>query len=164
MNVFQKVTQLLPEAEYWWIGSGALDKQLKEYVKKLGLEDKVKFFGSRKDTPDLYHAMDVFFMPSLFEGLPLTCLEAQGAGLPVIVSDAVTKEMEYTDLIEFVSLNDSLEVWAKQLEQAAKMETNRPENRLKYADELKKSVFSDANCGNVLTGVYEKFLNDNKRL
>lgn len=53
---------------------------------------------------ELYQAMDVFFLPSLFEGLPVTGIEAQAMGLPMVVSDTVTDEMVYTDLVDYVSL------------------------------------------------------------
>ncbi|MFR1571746.1 MAG: glycosyltransferase [Faecalibacterium sp.] len=62
---------------------------------------------------ELYQGMDAFFLPSFFEGLPVTGVEAQAMGLSMVVSDTVTREMVYTDLVDYVSLNDTPEAWAK---------------------------------------------------
>lgn len=56
------------------------------------------------------------FSPQLFEGLPVTGVEAQAMGLSMVVSDTVTREMVYTDLVDYVSLNDTPEAWASRLE------------------------------------------------
>ena len=69
IDVIEKVHQSNPSIVYWWIGSGELDDQLRAYVEKKGLGKVVSFLGSRDDVQDLYQAMDVFFLPSLFEGL-----------------------------------------------------------------------------------------------
>lgn len=65
-------------------------------MQKKGLKGKVKFLGARTDAKDLYQAADCFFLPSLFEGLPVTAIEAQAFGLPCVLSDSITKELVYT--------------------------------------------------------------------
>lgn len=68
-------------------GSGSLQKHLEQIAKKLGIQDRVYFLGHLDDTLPFYHAIDVFCLPSLNEGLPLSPLEAQACGIPVIVTD-----------------------------------------------------------------------------
>ncbi len=73
--------------EYWIAGRGELETQLREEVKRLALEDKVKFLGFREDLPALLQQADVFLFTSLWEGFGLSVVEAMAGGLPVVVSD-----------------------------------------------------------------------------
>ena len=125
-------------------------------MEEKSLSDRVKLLGSRNDVLELYQGMDAFFLPSLFEGLPLTGVEAQAMGLPMVVSDTVTNEMVYTDLVDYVSLSESVEVWAKHLKKAL----NRKVNRESYSDRLKQSVFSDVGCGERLMNLYTEMLHN----
>lgn len=150
IDVFKELVNIMPNTEYWWIGSGELDNQVAAYVQQQGLTDKVKLLGSRNDVIDLYQAMDVFFLPSLFEGLPLTGVEAQAMGLPMVVSDTVTDEMVYTDLIDFVELKKYQKVWAIHLAEALRKKVKRDN----YSKQLMNSVFSDIGCGKRLLKKY----------
>ncbi len=73
--------------EYWILGAGALEADLKSLVNQLGLEAKVKFLGFRQDIPDLLQQADIFLLPSLWEGFGLAVVEAMAMGLPVVVSN-----------------------------------------------------------------------------
>lgn len=157
MDVFECLQKQVPNAEYWWVGSGSLDDQVKAYVEKKGLSGKVKLLGSRNDIVDLYQGMDVFFLPSLFEGLPVTGVEAQAMGLPMVVSDSITKEMVYTDLVDYVDLKELKEVWAKHLEDTM----GKKIERSKYAEQLKYSEFSNYRCGKNLLYIYIEMLKKN---
>jgi len=66
------------------VGDGPLRPRLEEQAQKLGLKEAVRFLGTRRDVPLLLRALDLFVMPSHWEGIPLTLLEAMGAGLPVV--------------------------------------------------------------------------------
>lgn len=154
MDVFAELLSTVSNAEYWWIGSGELDKQVTEYADSKGLSKSVRFLGNRTDVLNLYQGMDCFFLPSLFEGLPVTGVEAQAMGLPMVVSDTVTDEMVYTDLVDYVSLSESAEVWAEHLKRALSCKTDR-EN---YSNKLRQSSFSDVGCGDRLTDFYIELL------
>lgn len=155
IDVFDHVAQKLPESEYWWVGGGSQEKELKEYVEKKGLKEKIRFLGTRTDVKDLYQAADCFFLPSLFEGLPVTAIEAQAFGLPCVLSDSITKELIYTDLVEYISLRSSHEVWANTIVDKAKAKKDRDH----YWRELKSSIFSSENAGNNLMSYYKNELN-----
>lgn len=150
LDVFDLVAEKIPEAEYWWIGSGTLDKEVSKYAAGLKHGNRVKLLGSRNDMNDLYQAIDLFFLPSLFEGLPVTGVEAQAMGLPCVISDTVTKEVAYTDLVEFVSLSKNKEEWADII--CRKME--RIQDRSGRKEELLRSHFSSANAGIFLENYY----------
>ena len=98
--------------------------QVQQEVYKKGLRDKVIFAGVRSDIPRLMMgAMDAFVMPSLYEGLPLVGMEAQAAGLPLIISDVVTEEAIIVEpLVCRLSLSQPPSVWA---EETIKMQNSR---------------------------------------
>ena len=94
----------------------AYKEAVKEKVKKLGIEESVIFLGLRKDVERILQAFDVFVFPSLYEGLPLTLIEAQAAGLPCIISDEVPNEAIVTNLVSVSSLKESPEKWAEKID------------------------------------------------
>lgn len=67
-------------------GSGRAEGRLREMISRLGLEARVRFLGVRRDVPEIHRAMDVFVLPSLWEGLPIALLEAMASGLPVVAT------------------------------------------------------------------------------
>ena len=85
------------------------------------LYESVLFLGNRKDVAFLYQAMDVFVLPSRYEGLPVVGVEAQAAGLPCVLSDAMTKETKMTDNTVMLNLTDSTEKWAKTITETNKL-------------------------------------------
>lgn len=93
------------------IGHGPLMNEVKEKVKNLELEDCVKFLGQRNDTNELYQAMDIFCLPSLYEGLPVVGIEAQASGLLCFFSNTMTKETKVINNTIFLPLNDSANKW-----------------------------------------------------
>lgn len=156
MDVFECLQKQVSNAEYWWVGSGSLDDQVKAYVEKKGLFGKVKLLGSRNDIVDLYQGMDVFFLPSLFEGLSIVTVEAQAMGLPCVVSDVIPPEAEYTELLKRCSLQDSIEAWVEKIRNTQIKKTERKQ----YQEYLSESVFSDVGCGNRLKKIYERCLSE----
>ncbi len=94
-------------------GQGPLMEEMKEKVKQLNLEKNVMFLGQRNDANELYQAMDVFVLPSLYEGLPVVGVEAQAAGLLCILSDDMTKETKVLNNTKFLSLNQNPKEWSK---------------------------------------------------
>lgn len=102
-------------AKLMLIGIGALEKKIKEKVEGLNLEDKVLFLRERSDVPDLMQAMDLFLMPSLFEGLPFVLVEAQAAGLPCLVSKNIDMKVKLTPGITFYSIDESADTWSKEM-------------------------------------------------
>lgn len=92
---------------------GELADNIKRKVADLGLSDSVIFTGLRSDVADLLQAMDVFVFPSKYEGLPVTMIEAQSAGLPCVISEKVPIECKVTDLVQQINLSVPAEYWAE---------------------------------------------------
>lgn len=96
-------------------GQGPLIDEIKNKVKSLKLEKKVKFLGQRNDIDKLYQAFDVFLLPSLYEGLPVVGVESQAAGLLCFLSDDMTKETKVLESTIFLPLDCGSEEWAKKI-------------------------------------------------
>lgn len=112
IDIFAAVHQKNPDAILLLAGAGELEPEIRDKVKTLDLENAVKFLGLRKDIPALMNAMDVFVLPSFFEGLPVVGVEAQATGLPVITSTAVARELPLKDLAQYIPLESSPDTWA----------------------------------------------------
>ena len=94
------------------IGQGELKECLEEQVKELGIEKSVLCLGWQDNIEDYLQAMDMFCLPSNFEGLPLSAIEAQAAGLKCLVADTVSSEVKVTELVTFLPLEESVwEMW-----------------------------------------------------
>lgn len=113
LDIFHEVRKKNENAMLLLVGDGSLRLQIEEKIKRLGLEDAVILTGVASNPEDYLQAMDVFLFPSLFEGLPVTLIEAQASGIPCVISDKViSKEVRITDLVEFISLEESAGTWA----------------------------------------------------
>lgn len=103
---FDKISKKYSETVLLLVGTGSLFDDINNRVKKLGLEKKVFFVGVVNDPEKYYSAMDMFMLPSKFEGLGIVNVEAQANGLPCMVSDVVPKEVKLSKNFEFINLND----------------------------------------------------------
>lgn len=92
-----------------------IEKHLRTKVESTNLSDKVLFMGTREDISGWYQAMDVFLLPSLYEGLGMAAIEAQCSGLPCVLSTRVPKEAKITEETCFLSLQDPLSAWAERI-------------------------------------------------
>jgi glycosyltransferase involved in cell wall biosynthesis len=114
IEVFTRLSALMPEAKLLVLGTGPLQAGLVDRVKSLNLGDSVIFGGWRSDLPQiLAGAVDLFLMPSLHEGIPLALVEAQAAGLPCLVSDAVARDSDCVpSLVHRLPLSAGPDIWA----------------------------------------------------
>lgn len=114
LDVFQEVHKREPDALLMLVGVGPLQQQMAEKAVALGVADHVLMTGNRDDVPEVLSAMDVFAFPSLWEGLPMTVVEAQAAGLPCVLSDTITRDVDISPLAEYLPLGDPVQ-WAEAL-------------------------------------------------
>ena len=140
IDVFEMILKKQKNARLVLVGIGKFEEKIKEKVKKLNLQHKVLFLGLRKDTNELYQAMDCFLLPSFFEGLPLVGVEAQTSGLKCIFSDTITKEIKISENIKFLAIDNAKE-WAEEvLNMKAKDRILEYENAIKSDYNIKKVV------------------------
>lgn len=136
IDIFERYHQKNPESCLMIIGNGSQQAELKEYVKTKKLSQFVIFTGEVNNTTDYLSALDVFLMPSLYEGLPVTLVEAQAAGLKCVVADNITQEVNVTDNIEYLPIKESsIDLWVDDI---VKSKSN---NRLAEGKKLLGSNF-----------------------
>lgn len=112
LEVFSEFLKSNPNSLLMLAGDGPLRHEMEEITRSLGIAEKVRFLGQRNDADRLYCAADVFCLPSLYEGLPVVAVEAQAAGLPILMSDKVTREALITSRAEMVPLDAGIREWA----------------------------------------------------
>ena len=112
VRLFNEVQKKNENSYLLLIGRGEMEKQLRNLIKELGLENKCQILVSRDDIPELLKAMDVFILPSRFEGFGIVLVEAQVSGLPCVVSDQVPKQVYLSKEVNVLDLNDPIEKWA----------------------------------------------------
>lgn len=110
-----------------WVGDGSLRQDVENKIKELGIEDKVILTGAVTNPEDYYLAMDVFVMPSLYEGFPIAAIEAQCSGLPAILSTNITNEAELTNNVAWLGLDDPVK-WSKKILETSKLVVGRHSN------------------------------------
>ena len=131
------------------IGVGEKEDEIRKQVHELKLDECVRFLGNRDDVNELYQAMDVFVMPSLFEGIPVVGVEAQFSGLPCVFSDKVPVEVKFTENSEFVSLEKKPEDWADVV-----LDKKVNSDRIRDLNFISKSIYNIKNSCNILDEYY----------
>lgn len=121
LRLHAQVLREIPKGRLLLIGQGPLEAQTRSVAAQIGIADRVTFAGPRADVARiLTGAIDVFVMPSLYEGLSLAAVEAQAAGIPTILSDTFPPEVDIgCGLVRFVSLHESPSAWAQKILQHA---------------------------------------------
>ena len=123
VNIFRELVSLEKNAKLFLIGEGPLKAEVEKQVQELRLSDKIVFLGARKDVNEILSASDTFLLPSLFEGLPVSLVEAQASGLPCIFSDFMSQEVYLIPtLLNPVSLESSDKAWAEVILKAKALE------------------------------------------
>ena len=99
-----------------FVGSGYNFDEYKQLAEKMGLSVYIRFLGRRDDVRNLYNIMDVFVLPSFFEGLPTVAIEAQASGVPCIISDTISEETDLgLGLVKRLSLDSSVDLWCDEI-------------------------------------------------
>ena len=125
LKVFKEVLKKNSNAVLVLIGEGELEGKIRQEAKELNIDDKIMFLGKRSDVNNLLQCFDVLVMPSLYEGLPITSIEAQTSGLNLVVADTVTTELKINDNVLFIALEKSPNIWAEEILKINELGYNR---------------------------------------
>lgn len=125
--------------KFLWVGTGEMKAEIEKIIIENNLNENIKMLGVRDDIPRILQAMDVFILPSLYEGLPVVAIEAQAAGLPVLCSDRFETEAKITDLCKFLPINnaDDNQKWLDEIMNAKNIIASRRDT----SDEIKRAGF-----------------------
>lgn len=104
----------LPGAVLVMAGNGSEEEKLRQRIRELGLEERVRLLGRRADVERLYQAFDIYLLPSFTEGFPVAAVEAMASGLPVLLSDRITRELEFGSDVTYLPLERS-EYWIREI-------------------------------------------------
>lgn len=124
LELFATYAKINIKARLLLVGDGEMRQEIEEKIRKLGITNLVILAGLRSDIPDLLQAMDVFVFPSIYEGFPLSVIEAQASGLPCYISKNVTDKVGIGKDVRFLSLSDSFDKWIEAIE-SPKQELDR---------------------------------------
>ena len=146
VSVMKELLAIDPRYKLIWVGTGDMRAEIVQEIQHLQLESAIQLLGTRTDIPELLHQASTFLFPSLFEGLPISLIEAQAAGLTCIVSDTITRDIDI-GLCEFMPLTLPPKQWAERI-----IEFN---NRCREVDNKKLQQFSIGSMVKRLEKIYE---------
>jgi len=114
LELVSRLRQQLPKCMLVIAGNGEEEENIKNRIRQLDISDHVLLLGRRGDAERLYQAFDVFLLPSFTEGFPVAAVEAMAAGLPVLLSDVITRELEFGSAVRYLPLDDS-DGWVREI-------------------------------------------------
>lgn len=115
IDVFNELLKINQNSYLILVGTGELEEKIIKKVHKLNLQNNVLFYGISQNVNELLQAFDVFLFPSLYEGLPVTMIEAQASGIKCFISEKVPKETIICDNVEILKLDDTPTQWALEM-------------------------------------------------
>ena len=154
IETFYECQKNINNAILMLIGCGELEDRIRKKVKDLNIENKVLFLGTRKDVNELYQTMDLFIMPSKFEGLPVSGIEAQVNGLQCIFSDNITREVDISKKSLFLPLDEIL--WKDKIIE----QFNNQTRVMNYTSSLIDSSFDIKKLAKIIQERYVKLYNE----
>lgn len=152
IKIFNEIHKRDTTARLVLIGSGELLNLIQQQVSQLGLNEHVIFLGQQSNVNQWLSAFDVFLMPSLWEGLPVSVIEAQCSGLPCVISDVVDHDVDLTGHVKFIPLKKSTLEWADEIISI------KPTDRLEMGEKVSTSPYNINTVTSNLSSFYKKSL------
>ena len=142
VDVFNLLTDVNDGYRLLLVGNGTLKERIKNKINELGLSNYVTFLENRNDIPRILMAADIFVMPSKYEGLPVVLVEAQGTGIPCIISDKITSDAVLQRNVVVLS-KDNKELWCQKIQSTnlTRINFDETKNRLQNFDIKKITKF-----------------------
>ncbi|MBR0465880.1 MAG: glycosyltransferase [Clostridia bacterium] len=123
IDIVNLIRSIRPKTSFLWVGDGIQHDETIKYAKTTGAFDNIIFVGVKSNVNDYIQAMDVFIMPSLHEGFPVTMVEAQANGIKCFVSDTISKATDITGLVKYLPINN-YDLWVNEIMTCDKQRVN----------------------------------------
>lgn len=152
IDIFVEIVKRQPNSILILVGSGELQPAIRSKVERLQLSDKIIFAGQQSNVDEWLSAFDIFLMPSLWEGFPVSVIEAQCAGLPCAISDCIDHDTDLTGQVKYISLDSSPMRWADRILSISKT------NRVEMGSIVEESPFNIRDMVSNISNFYIKAL------
>ncbi|MBR4514892.1 MAG: glycosyltransferase family 1 protein [Lachnospiraceae bacterium] len=151
VDIYESIVKKNENVKLLLIGSGELEDDIRKKVEERNLSNAVVFVGNVDNVNEYMQAMDVFVLPSRYEGLSITAIEAQAAGLPCVFSDAMTGETKMTESVWFVPLDEGADKWA---DRALACVNHENDMRRRGAEDIRLAGYDEAGLESIITKVW----------
>jgi len=153
IEIMKEVVKINPNAKLMFAGEGILKNDIIEMTDSYGLNNNIVFLGERKDMDAFLSAIDVFILPSLYEGLPIAAIEAQASGAKVLLSEKITKETNVTGDAKYLSIDRDVDAknWADEICSGISDIDRKQENKKVY-----DAGFDVHTCYKKMIDIYEE--------
>lgn len=151
LNVFSEIHKRDSNTVLLLAGDGELRSEIEKQIAELDLKKDVLLLGSRSDVPKLLMSADCFLFPSVWEGLPVTVVEAQAAGLPCFISSSITKDVCISNLTQCLSIDKNEVYWANVINKTSLKRTN-------VLDRIKNAGYDVCYTANELSLFYKNLI------
>ncbi|KAA9302214.1 MULTISPECIES: glycosyltransferase [Aerococcus] len=154
VEIFNEMLKINKNCKLYFVGGdGELRDEVNAKINRYQIENKIEFLGFRTDIPNLLSAADVLIFPSLYEGFPGTVLEAETNGLPCVISENITEEVQVSDQCLRLSLKLPAKNWAREVL------SNKPISERQYAvNDILNSDLTDDHEAQKLRAIYNEVL------
>ena len=164
IDIFEDVHKKNVNTALVLISDGILMGEIKKDVKKRGLKDSVIFLGKTLEVEKYLQAMDIFLLPSLYEGMPVVLIEAQASGLPCLISNTISNEVDITGCCRFLPItSETIPEWSKTIIEMTNTLKNK--ERTEIANENRRKIrlngYDIKQNANILRQVYLKLIREN---
>lgn len=156
LKVFEKVAEKREDAVLLLVGNGPNLEKIQKKIAEHPYKDRIIYYGITDKVAQLYAAMDVFVLPTKYEGLGIVFVEAQINGLPVVTSDQVPREVNIADRAVFLPLTEDVSAWCKSILNAP--QTERKEFYASHKSSIE--AYNISRCACRLKEKYETFINN----
>ncbi|WP_243342274.1 glycosyltransferase family 1 protein [Anaerococcus sp. AGMB09787] len=153
IDIFKNLVEEDPSYRLVLLGEGELRKDIENKVSSYGLNDKVNFMGSVGNVNEILQAVDIFVLPSLYEGMAISSIEAQTAGLKTLLADTIDRRSKLTNLVEFIPIDKGVDPWVKAIDAAL------PYERSDMSQVIKNAGFDIKETTKYLSDFYLKLMN-----
>lgn len=128
LKILKKLYKENKMFKFFFIGSGSLELKIRKYIKKYNLEKNVFVLGKKENANKYYSVLDLFLLPSKYEGLGIVFIEAQVSNLPILTSNRVPSDIKLTELVSNMKLTLNKKNWIQEINKFMNLKNERKDN------------------------------------